>query len=152
MTNYKTHLFFGYVVAVAIVFMYSNYVGLWPSPGEIILLFSVASAYSIFPDIDHRMSAIRFIFLLLTFLYLLILGIAWYLQLYRPKIEHIMFSIVGLAFIGIIVLLTKHRGAFHHPMTGLIFSLPLLYYGWFPAAIGLSSYSSHLFLDKITRG
>jgi membrane-bound metal-dependent hydrolase YbcI (DUF457 family) len=138
MSEFKGHLLFGGIVAVAFIavelFALKNYDWITLSLGVILSLFM-----SIAPDVDSAASKARKIFLGTSFAAIILLAI---LQMF--------WMIVIVCIIAMIVVLdSKHRGITHSMWFGIIVCLPFAFYDVWVALAGFLAVTSHLLLDSM---
>lgn len=155
MPDWKTHIVFGLLVAIAWVAVFP-FLGMQPNIEKVSSLIFVAAAASLFPDIDVRNSKMRGMVALLlaasvAVAYAFFFASTWY---------------YGIAYFGLLYFLvrylpTKHRGATHTFQFALLFSAAavLVYIGfrqafvladavtWF--FVAFSCYAVHLAIDSL---
>ena len=140
---FKQHLIGGFVIGIVLIvlshiFFYFFVFNL----STIITLFLIIFIYCLLPDIDHPISNITWIFFG-TSIIILILGILLNNNFY------LYFGVIFQLLIFICAKCFKHRGFIHSWAAGIIFSLPLYYFGWEFVLVGFICYLVHLLLDKI---
>lgn len=141
MSNYKTHLFWGIIiVSGGFLILYKlNLLKL-----HYLFFIPYILFLSLISDVDHPKSKARKI--VYTLLILSIITIS-FTTLF--KFIYILFITIPIVLIFIIENL-KHRSKLtHNSITGLILSLPLLYFSFGLFIIAFSTFLSHLFLDSL---
>ena len=155
MPDWKTHIVFGLLVAIAWVAVFP-FLGMQPNIEKVSSLIFVAAAASLFPDIDVRNSKMRGMIALL-----LAASVAIAYVIFFTSTWYYVIAYFGLIYFLVRYLPTKHRGVTHKPQFALLFSaaVVLVYIGfkhtfafvdvvtWF--FIALSSYAVHLAIDSL---
>ena len=155
MPDWKTHIVFGLLVAIAWVAVFP-FLGMQPNIEKVSFLIFVAAAASLFPDIDVRNSKMRGMIALL-----LAASVAIAYAIFFTSTWYYAIAYFGLIYFLVRYLPTKHRGITHTPIFALLFSaaVVLVYIGfehtfaftdaatWF--LIALSSYAVHLAIDSL---
>ena len=155
--NYKQHIIGG--LLISFIYIFSTFKIFNWNINTLMIALPIIIYYSIFADIDHRMSKITN-FMLITSAFLITLG---YLSSVM-KYEYLTLLPNTLILIGIILLILtlfsssnmiKHRGILHtlrftllSPLI-LIFVIKLNKENIHIYILAFISYWSHLFLDKI---
>lgn len=137
MPNAKTHIWIGVISSFLIIcaLIYFNILKLDLKISLISL--PVIWLYSQLPDIDHKMSRIRFYFYLV---WIIIFGLTIYYKLYP--------GIIVLIILFVLVLFMKHRGMMHKYLIGLFFSC-IFFFNIQLFLVAFISYTSHILADKI---
>ena len=144
MTDFKNHIGIGIVFAL-VFFLITQYSPLDFTKFEMIVAIGVMILYPILADIDHRMSMITKIFLLIS-AGLVNVGYFYYKSALLP-------GIILLDVVVISSLFLHHRGPTHTIQAALLSPLllyPLLGFGhYWIYGLAAVCYWSHLVADKI---
>lgn len=146
MPNWKVHLWIGcfFAGAAAITNFFTQWLAIdWSQSA--LLVIPIVLMYSLLPDVDIKTSKIFIvIYSVLTFTTALTILLAVIFQYYGVLW-------IGLISIGILcgLAFTSHRGHTHSIVAMILFSLPILYFGWTAFGFALIAYLSHLVADAV---
>lgn len=156
MSNYRKHIFVGLLVILLIFVLTNHFFQFHPFRWfDWLILIPIIIFYAILPDVDHPSSKIRnFMFIFFFVGFIAILGsIIVMVNRDYPKTSIYLASGFGIlqAFLALLIIGVKHRGAIHSVFAGLLFSLPILYlfnFNLIYFLVAWISYVSHLILDR----
>jgi membrane-bound metal-dependent hydrolase YbcI (DUF457 family) len=135
------HLLFGAVFFLIIYIIISHYYVIDNSLLPIFLIITLF--YSLLPDIDKNNSWIKKKFNFIMYIILIFSIILFILK------QISLWFIFILLFIEILLFFVKHRGIIHTIGFGIIFAVPLLFFGPAYFIAGIIGYFSHLIADSI---
>jgi hypothetical protein len=145
MSGYKLHLLSYLALSGAVFYLIKTflYVDLFDEIG--LAGIAIGGIYSLLPDVDSPTSKMRHaVTISLSVAALLLLAYGFLSK--RGDIAYL--SIITIAAI-FLILMTRHRGALHSPVAGILFSAPFLLIGPLYFAMALWGYLSHLLLDGV---
>ena len=135
-SGYKLHIVFGIIISALFYYLVTNENWFKISNFELMLAIPVILLYSILPDVDLANSKIRGI-LMVTALFITLISVF---------MGYKMFSI-GLLVVLILMQFLEHRKFIHSLISGVLFSIPFVFYSWPLTIFAFISYLSHLLLD-----
>lgn len=140
--NWKEHLGLGYIIGMLCFFIF-YFTGIMDLGFKsVIFLILITFIYSLAPDLDIQSSKPRQIITLLGLILIL------YFNFTSNELNVRIISIV-LLIIWTLPLFDGfgHRGHYHSLLFGLLISLPLIYFSYTFAIIGLATFLSHTISD-----
>lgn len=141
--NWRQHLTAGFIVGIIFFLLSWIFLG-WFDISLLTILISILIIliYSLACDLDHPSGKLTWIFIGFSIIVLL-------LGVFLDNNFYLYFGLGLLVFTFICSQFFGHRKFIHSWSAGIIFCLPLYYFGWEFVLLGFISFLSHLVADKI---